>query len=97
MSALRYSVPLRNARADALTAFVAGSAILKIFAGTQPATGGAETTLLAQLTCNATFAPAAVNGVLTLNGITAASSAAERDRYLVPDLQVQRHDALSRR
>lgn len=76
MSNLRLSVPLRNARLDAITAFIAGSAILRIYSGTQPATGGAETTLLAQLTCNATFAPAAASGVLTLNGVTAASSAA---------------------
>lgn len=76
MSNLRLAVALRNARADAITTFIGGSAILKIFSGTQPATGGSETTLLAQLTCNATFAPAASGGVLTLNGITAASSAA---------------------
>lgn len=76
MSNLKMAVPLRNARLDAITTFIAGSAILRIYSGTQPATGGAETTLLAQLTCNATFAPSASGGVLTLNGITAASSAA---------------------
>lgn len=76
MSNLKLAVALRNARANAITTFVAASAILRIYSGTQPATGGAETTLLAQLTCNATFAAAASGGVLTLNGITAASSAA---------------------
>lgn len=76
MSNLRLAVNLRNARLNAITTFVAGNAILRIYSGTQPATGGAETTLLAQLTCNATFAPGAAAGVLTLNGITPASSAA---------------------
>lgn len=75
MSNLKFNVLMRNAELNAITAFVAGSAILRIYSGTQPSTGGAETTKLAQLTCNATFAPAAASGVLTLNGITAASSA----------------------
>ena len=48
--------------------------MLRIYDGTRPATGGAATTLLAELTCNATFAPAA-SGVLTLNAITQDSSA----------------------
>ena len=60
---------------DEITSYAGGSAILKILSGTQPAGGGAETTVLAQLTCNATFAPAATSGVLTLNSITADSSA----------------------
>lgn len=61
---------------DEITARAGTSAILRIYSGTQPATGGAETTILAQLTCNATaFAGAAASGVLTLNSITADSSA----------------------
>ena len=36
---------------------------------------GTATSLLAELTCNATFAPAASGGVLTLNAITQDSSA----------------------
>lgn len=61
---------------DAITARAGGSALLRIYSGSQPSTGGAETTLLAQLTCNATFAPAASSGVLTLNAISPATSAA---------------------
>lgn len=60
---------------DAITTFAGGSAILRIYSGTRPATGGTATTLLAQLTCNATFAPAASGGVLTLNAITQDSAA----------------------
>ena len=60
---------------DEITGYAGGSAILKIYSGTQPATGGAETTVLAQLTCNATFAGVAAAGVLTQNSITADSSA----------------------
>lgn len=67
---------VRNAMLDAITTQTGGSAKLRIYAGTRPATGGAETTLLAELTCNATFAPAASGGVLTLNAITGAAASA---------------------
>lgn len=67
---------LRNTRLDAITTRAGASALLRIYSGTRPATGGAETTLLAQLTCNATFAPAASGGVLTLNSIASQTSAA---------------------
>jgi hypothetical protein len=70
-----YSATLRSAQVDAITTAVGASGILRVYSGTQPATGGAATTLLAELTCNATFAPAASSGVLTLNAITDDSSA----------------------
>lgn len=75
---LGLNVLLRNARLDAVTAFVAGSALLRIYSGTQPATGGSigAAVLLAQLTGNATFAAGASSGVLTLNSIAPANSAA---------------------
>lgn len=73
--AVGYSTALRNARLDAITTAAGASAKLRIYDGTRPATGGAVTTLLAELTCNATFAPAASSGVLTLNAITQDSSA----------------------
>lgn len=78
MSNIGLDVNLRNNRLDEITAYAdggGGAAILRIYSGTQPATGGAPTTQLAQLTCNATFAGAASAGVLTLNSITADSSA----------------------
>lgn len=68
-------VALRNSRLDAITTFAGASCKLRIYSGSRPATGGAITTLLAELTCNATFAPAASAGVLTLNAITQDSSA----------------------
>jgi hypothetical protein len=74
--ALGFATTLRNNRLDAITAFVGGSALLRIYSGSRPATGGAITTLLAQLTANATFAPGASSGVLTLNAISPATSAA---------------------
>lgn len=67
---------LRNSRLDAITARAGASALLRLYDGTRPATAGAATNLLAQLTCNATFAPAATGGVLTLNSIASATSAA---------------------
>lgn len=73
--ALAYSSTLRNARMDAITTAAGASALLRIYDGTRPATGGTATTLLAELTCNATFAPGASGGVLTLNAITQDSSA----------------------
>ena len=74
--ALGFNVLLRNAQLDAITTFTAGSALIRIYSGSRPATGGTATTLLAQLTCNATFAPGASSGVLTLNSISPATSAA---------------------
>ena len=73
--ALAYSVTLRNAMLDAITTAAGASALLRIYDGSRPATGGSATTLLAELTCNATFAAAASSGVLTLNAITQDSSA----------------------
>jgi hypothetical protein len=73
--ALAYDVSIRNAMLDAITARAGASALLRIYNGTRPATGGTATTLLAELTCNATFAPASSGGVLTLNAITQDASA----------------------
>lgn len=73
--ALGYATALRNAQLDEITARAGSSALLRIYDGSRPATGGAATTLLAELTCNATFAGAAASAVLTLNAITQDSSA----------------------
>lgn len=73
--ALAYSSAIRNARLDEITAAAGSSALLRIYSGSRPATGGTATTLLAELTCNSTFAPGASGGVLTLNAITQDSSA----------------------
>lgn len=70
-----YNSTLRNARLDAITTRAGGSAKLRIYDGSRPATGGTATTLLAELTCNATFAPSASGGVLTLNSISDDTSA----------------------
>ncbi len=72
---IAFAATLRSARADAITTFAGASALLRIYDGSRPATGGTATTLLAELTCNATFAPGASSGVLTLNAITQDSSA----------------------
>lgn len=69
------AVSIRNVMLDAITTRAGASALLRIYDGTRPATGGAATTLLAELTCNTTFAAAASSGVLTLNAITQDSSA----------------------
>jgi len=78
--ALGMSTTVRNNMLDAITAQAGASAKLRFYDGTRPATGGTVTTLLAELTCNATaFAPAAstgIGGVLTLNAITSATASA---------------------
>ncbi len=77
-SNLKYTTAVRNAMNDAITTAAGGSALLRIYSGTQPAdanTALSGNTLLAELTCNATFAPASSGGVLTLNAITNDSSA----------------------
>jgi hypothetical protein len=72
---LGYVPALRNAQLDAITAAVGANGKVRIYSGTRPATGGTETTLLAELACSATFAPAASAGVLTVNALTQDSSA----------------------
>jgi len=71
-----YVAGLRNTRLDAITTFVGASGKLRMYSGTRPATGGAITTLLVELTCNATFAPAASGGTLTANAITSGTAVA---------------------
>ena len=73
--AIGMNATLRDNMLDEITARAGASALLRIYDGTQPATGGTATTLLAELTCNATFAAGASSGTLTLNAITADSSA----------------------
>lgn len=70
---LKYSAALKNAQQNAVTTTLGASAVLNIYSGTQPATPDTAVgsqVLLASLTCNATFAPAAASGVLTLNSIS---------------------------
>lgn len=66
---------LRSARMDAITTRAGNAALLRIYDGSRPATGGAATTLLAELTCGSPFAAGAASGVLTANAITQDSSA----------------------
>lgn len=70
-----YSTTLRNARLDAITSAISTSGLLRIYDGTRPASGGTATTLLAQLTLSATFAPPASLGVLTASAIGSDASA----------------------
>jgi hypothetical protein len=76
--ALAYVTALRNARLDAITTKIdagAGAGLLRIYDGTRPATGGAATTLLAELTFSDPSSAAAASGVLTASAITQDSSA----------------------
>lgn len=74
--ALAYeAATLRDAMMDAITTQAGNAALLRIYDGTRPATGGTATTLLAELVCATPFAAAAVNGVLTLGTISQDASA----------------------
>jgi hypothetical protein len=76
--ALSYTTTIRNARLDAITTAVSTSGLIRIYSGTPPANVGTAlsgNTQLAELACSATFAAAASGGVLTLNTVTADSSA----------------------
>lgn len=66
----------KNTQADALRTSL-NTGWLRIYSGTPPANADAAlsgNTLLAELRFNATSAPAAVNGLLTFNAITADAS-----------------------
>lgn len=87
--ALGINTPVRNAELDAITTQIGASGLLRIYSGSRPATGGTATTLLVTLTFNATFAPAAASGVLTLNaiasGVAGATGTASWFRWLKAD------------
>jgi len=72
-SNLKYSAALKNAQQNAITSQLGANAVLEIYSGSQPAspdTAVGAQVLLASLACNATFAPGASGGVLTLNSIS---------------------------
>lgn len=76
--ALQMSTALRNAMLDQWTSTIGGNAQVRIYSGVKPTNCAAAlsgNTLLAQLAANATLAPAASGGVLTLNSITNDSNA----------------------
>lgn len=76
--ALAFATTLRTSRADLIDDAVnggAGAGLLRIYDGSRPATGGAATTLLAELTFSDPAFAAASAGVLTADAITADSSA----------------------
>lgn len=73
--AIAYAVSLRNTMLDAITTAAGNAALLRIYDGSRPATGGTATTLLAELTCGTPFAAGAASGVLTLGSITQDASA----------------------
>lgn len=60
-----YAANLRNAQLDAITTFAGNAALLRIYNGTRPATGGAATTLLGTFTLGSPLAAGAVAGVLS--------------------------------
>lgn len=76
--AIAYVTALRNTRMDAIDDACnagSGAALIRIYDGTRPATGGTATTLLAELTASDPMFGASASGVLTASAITQDSSA----------------------
>jgi hypothetical protein len=76
--AIAYSTVVRNERVQRVQVNIdlgAGAGLLRIYDGSRPATGGAATTLLAELTFSDPCAGAAAAGVLTMSAITADAAA----------------------
>lgn len=76
--ALAFAATTRNGWLDDINTLLnagAGAALIRIYDGTRPATGGTATTLLAELTCTDPAAPSAASGELTFSTITQDSSA----------------------
>lgn len=76
--ALGIDVAVRNSMLNAIRDAIdagAGAGLLRIYDGSRPATGGAATTLLAELTLSDPCAAGASSGVLTFSAITTDSSA----------------------
>lgn len=68
----------RNSRLNVIRDLIdagAGAGLFRVYDAPRPATGGAATTLLAELTLTDPSAPNAASGVLTFSAITADASA----------------------
>lgn len=72
--ALAYSTTVRDNRLTQIANAAGTGALIRIYSGTRPATGGAVTTLLAELTVAGAFG--SVSGqVLTVGAVTSDASA----------------------
>lgn len=72
-----YNVLLRNSQLDAITTFAGGGALMRIYGGVQPATGGAVTTqLVNDFVLGTPFAPAAASAALAPTLPTAKAGSA---------------------
>lgn len=74
--AVALSSSLRDTMNAAIATLAGTSALLKIYNGTRPATGGTVTTLLATLTCNAAGFGTSSAGVLTASAVSSGTAAA---------------------
>jgi hypothetical protein len=69
------SAAVRNSRLSAIVTAAGANAILTLYSGTQPATGGAVTAALSAHTCASVLGTVA-SGVLTFNAIGSATAGA---------------------
>jgi len=76
--ALQFATTGRNNMMDGLVSSIGSNALFRVYTGVIPltcATALSGNTVLGELPCSATFAPAASGGVLTVNAITTDASA----------------------
>lgn len=70
---LGIATPVRNAMLDGIVQQAGANALLRVYDGSRPATGGTATNKLAELTCAATLGTES-GGVLTFNAVTSAAA-----------------------
>lgn len=83
---LKYSTEAKDVQMNAIALLAGENAIINLYNGTQPAspdTAITSQTLLASLTCAATFG-AVEDGVLTLNAITSGTGTAAAGAGVIP-------------
>jgi hypothetical protein len=71
-----YSMNLRNAQLDQITAQAGSAAKLRLYDGSRPATGGTATNLLAEFILGTPFAPPASSATLSPNLPSATTGSA---------------------
>lgn len=67
---------LRNNRLAQISSAAGNAAVITLYSGTRPATGGAVTTPIVALVAGTPFAPAPVGGVLTMNPVSPGTASA---------------------
>jgi len=74
--AIGLTTAVKNARLSAIATAAGASPKIRIYSGTRPTTGGAETAILAELTMPTTPFGTPANGIMNANAIPSANAKA---------------------